>query len=296
MRSRKKGKALFSSLTAMRSIGVVVGVVGIIALLSAVGCEIKLGPRPSALSFGQVEATGEAEATTVVQTIADAQCVNCHPQQPQTIAEKGAKHKTEVGCQDCHMEHPPLGASAVPACSMCHSDGAHYELENCGGCHTNTHAPLDIKLEGELTAPCLSCHAQQGQEVQDHPSAHTDLACNECHAEHRQIPVCMDCHEKHTGDMDFEACKSCHPVHMPLVIAYGPEIPSHYCGACHEDAMILLQANTTKHHDLACTACHPDKHTAIEQCTDCHGVPHPAGMLQKFPKCGDCHGTAHDLR
>ncbi|MBW1860718.1 MAG: hypothetical protein JRI70_11915 [Deltaproteobacteria bacterium] len=113
---------------------------------------------------------------------------------------------------------------------------------------------------------------------------------------HRVIPVCMDCHEKHAADMDFEACKSCHPVHMPLVIAYASETPSHYCGACHEDAMTLLQANTTKHHDLACTTCHPDKHKAIEQCTDCHGVPHPARMIQKFPKCGDCHGIAHDLR
>lgn len=274
----------------MRSMGVVFGLVGIIALICAVGCEQRAGVRPSEPSPGQ------AEVVQAVGPITDAQCVNCHPQQPKTIEEKGAKHKTEVGCQDCHVEHPPLGASAVPQCSMCHSDEAHYELENCGGCHSDTHAPLDIKLEGELVAPCLSCHAQQGQEVKDHPSAHTDLPCNECHTAHRLIPVCMDCHEKHTADMDFEACKSCHPVHMPLVVGYAPETPSHYCGACHEEAISLLQANTTKHHDLACTTCHPAEHKAIEQCTDCHGVPHPARMIQKFPKCGDCHGIAHDLR
>lgn len=291
MRSKREG-ALLSSLTAMKSIGIVVSVVGVIALVCVFGCEQRTGVRPSSSPPAQTK-TKAAEAP---RPIANAQCVNCHSQQPQTIAEKGAKHQTEVGCQDCHVEHPPAGANAVPECSMCHSDSPHYELENCGGCHTDTHAPLDIALEGELTAPCLSCHAQQGQEVQDHPSAHTDLPCNECHTAHRLIPVCMDCHEKHTADMDFEACKSCHPVHMPLVIAYAPDTPSHYCGACHEDAMTLLQANTTKHHDVACTTCHPDKHTAIEQCTDCHGVPHPARMIQKFPKCGDCHGIAHDLK
>ena len=295
MRS-KKGNALLSGLTAMKSIGIVVSVVGIIALVCVFGCEQRTGVKPSSSSSAQAKSTSGPKASGAPQPISDAQCGNCHPQQPKTIAEKGSKHRTEVGCQDCHVEHPPAGTDAIPECSMCHSDAPHYELENCGGCHTDAHAPLDITLEGELTAPCLSCHAQQGQEVKDHPSAHTELPCNECHTKHGYVPVCMDCHEKHTTDMDFEACKACHPAHMPLVIAYSPDTPSHYCGACHEDALALLQANKTKHHDLACTTCHPDKHKAIEHCRDCHGVPHPERMIQKFPKCGDCHGIAHDLK
>ncbi|HWI39949.1 MAG TPA: cytochrome C, partial [Verrucomicrobiae bacterium] len=27
----------------------------------------------------------------------------------------------------------------------------------------------------------------------------------------------------------------------------------------------------------------------------CHGTPHPAALMAKFPKCGDCHSIAHDL-
>ena len=261
-----------------------------IALGFSSGCEQRAGIRPS------VEAPEKVEATGAPPPLSDAQCVHCHPQQPQTIDAQGAKHKTEVGCQDCHVEHPPEGTAAVPQCSMCHSDAAHYELESCSGCHSDTHAPLAIKLEGDISGPCLSCHAQQGEEVKAQPSAHTDLACNECHTMHRQIPNCMECHEKHTADMDFEACKTCHPVHMPLVVTYPDDIPSHYCGGCHGEAVALLQANTTKHHDLACAYCHKQKHKSIPPCQACHGEPHPPKMLEKFPKCGDCHDTAHDLK
>ena len=289
-RSTKRGFELFTSLSAMRSIGVIVGLFGIVALVCAIGCEQRAGVRPS------TAAPKQAEAPQAPPAISDAQCVHCHPQQPETIAAQGGKHKTEVGCQDCHTEHPPQGTGAIPQCSMCHSGEPHYELENCASCHTDTHAPLAIKLAGDISGPCLSCHPQQGEEVQAHPSAHTDLACNECHTVHRQIPVCMECHEKHTGDMDFEACKTCHPVHKPLLVTYPDDVPSHYCGACHGEALSQLQANKTKHHDLACAYCHKEKHKNVPPCQLCHGEPHPSAMLQKFPKCGDCHGTAHDLK
>ena len=119
MRSTKRGIALFSGLAQMKSVGFVVAAFGIIVFAFAFGCEQKAGIRPSAKAPGQVEAQGPAPAIT------DAQCVNCHSQQPETIGAQGAKHRTEVGCQDCHVEHPPEGANAVPECSMCHSDGAH---------------------------------------------------------------------------------------------------------------------------------------------------------------------------
>ena len=266
MLSRKTGIVLFTTLSVT------------IMVLVVFGTHVKVG--------------NSAE----VPPLSNSQCVLCHPQEPATIDAQGGKHKTEVGCQDCHLEHPPLGTDAIPECSLCHSDKAHYELEKCSSCHSNTHAPLDLKLEGEITSPCLTCHEQQGKEVKDHPSAHTDVACNECHKVHRKIPDCMECHEKHTEDMDFEACKACHPVHRPLQVTYVRETPSHYCGACHEEAASLLQQNTTKHHDLACAYCHRDKHKTIPPCTACHGQPHPYRMLQKFPECGNCHSTAHDLR
>jgi hypothetical protein len=151
-------------------------------------------------------------------------------------------------------------------------------------------------MEGDITDPCLTCHPQQGNELKKYPSAHTNLACSECHKTHRAIPECMECHEKHIEDMDFEACKSCHPVHMPLEVTYICETPSSYCGSCHKKAEDLLQKNTTKHHDLACVYCHRDKHKTIPPCLACHGHPHPYNILKYYPECADCHKTAHDLR
>lgn len=226
----------------------------------------------------------------------NAQCILCHPQQPETIEARGGKHKTEVGCLDCHEEHPPLGTQAIPECSNCHSGESHYELKHCSSCHSDTHAPLDLKFKGDITGHCLTCHQQQGREVKKHRSAHTDLACSECHAAHRQIPECMECHEKHTPDMDFEACLSCHPVHKPLEITYAEDIPSGYCGGCHEEALYLLDNNTSKHHEFGCGYCHRDKHKVIPPCYACHGTPHPKTMLDKFPECGRCYGISHDLR
>jgi len=236
------------------------------------------------------------EASAKKPSLSNSQCVVCHPDEPATIKAHGGKHKTKVGCQDCHVEHPPAGTNAIPACSMCHSDKVHYDLKNCSACHSNTHAPVDLKLEGEITGPCLTCHQQQGDEVKNYPSAHTDLACSECHTTHRQIPDCMECHEKHTEDMELKTCLTCHPVHMPLQVTYTNKTPSRYCGSCHKKAAGLLQANTSKHHDLACAYCHRSKHKVIPPCTACHGQPHPYSMLQKFPECGNCHSSAHDLR
>jgi len=194
-------------------------------------------------------------------SLSNEHCVFCHKKQPATIDAKGGKHKTEVGCLDCHIEHPPEGQNAVPECSMCHSGKPHYDLENCGSCHSDTHAPLDLTIEGEVSEPCLSCHEQQGIEVRDYPSAHTDVACNECHIKHKYIPQCTECHEKHSVDMDQAACLSCHPVHKPLEITYDMEMPSRYCTSCHGEAGSLLAANTTKHHELSCVFCHRDRHT-----------------------------------
>ncbi|MBU4127414.1 MAG: cytochrome C, partial [Proteobacteria bacterium] len=104
-----------------------------------------------------IYSTGALASNQESLSLSDADCIKCHDKQPATIAASGNKHKTEVGCLDCHTEHPPEGKSAIPNCSVCHSDSPHYKLENCGSCHSDTHAPLDLNIEGEVSAPCLTC-------------------------------------------------------------------------------------------------------------------------------------------
>jgi len=239
-----------------------------------------------------------AETTTEPSAeLTDQDCIKCHPQIVKQVDENGAKHKTEIGCLDCHEGHPPMVAKEeiIPACDMCHSGEPHFELENCASCHTNPHQPLNIKFEGKIVEACLTCHAAQGKELKEHPSSHTDLGCNECHTRHREIPPCLRCHSPHTAEMKNEDCLTCHPPHKPLVIGYGPDIPNNYCAACHDDVADMLDKNKTKHHDLTCVYCHRAKHAVIPACETCHGTPHPQTMLANFPECNMCHKGAHDL-
>jgi hypothetical protein len=222
-------------------------------------------------------------------------CVKCHDQEPADIAALGAKHKTAVTCQDCHIGHPPKVENNIPECSMCHSGSVHYELADCIGCH-NPHKPLEIALTGELTAPCLTCHDSQKAQLDAEPSKHTALACNFCHADrHGVIPPCVKCHEPHSAQMTQADCGTCHKAHKPATVTYAADTPNIQCAACHETAYQLLVASPYKHKDVACVSCHADKHKTVPLCSDCHGLPHAEGIHAKFPKCGDCHNIGHDL-
>ncbi len=236
-----------------------------------------------------------AEETVAKPVLAVSDCGKCHELQPLEIAAKGAAHKTQINCLDCHQGHRPAVANNIPKCGMCHSGEEHFQLEGCTTCH-NPHQPLDVVLKGNLKAPCLTCHAGVGEELSTHPSKHNDLACNFCHAEkHGAIPACSQCHEPHSTQMTQADCRSCHQPHQPLTLEYGPQTASVLCASCHADVSTTLAASKAKHRDVACVTCHQSKHKTIPQCADCHGMPHPETMHQMFPKCASCHHTAHDL-
>lgn len=222
-------------------------------------------------------------------------CGKCHDNAPRDIADRGGKHKTAVGCMDCHQGHPPQVQDIIPECNMCHTGNKHFELDDCLRCHSNPHAPLDLQLAGGMTDPCLTCHTSQRNQLEEHESLHTQLDCTACHSEHGLIPDCIQCHQPHSDEMGQEDCSRCHQAHKPLVVAYEESTPSIHCAACHNQAYDLLQASSTKHHDLNCAACHQARHKMIPECQDCHGEPHPAGILSRFESCGACHGIAHDL-
>jgi predicted CXXCH cytochrome family protein len=235
----------------------------------------------------------QVEPVAPVLDIAD--CAKCHELQPMEIAANGGAHKTQINCRDCHAGHRPAVANNIPQCGMCHSGGKHYELEGCVTCH-NPHQPMQVTLKGELTTPCLTCHAEVGEELIAHASKHTELACSTCHAErHGNIPSCGACHEPHSAQMTQNDCGVCHLPHQPLTLKYGPQTASVFCASCHDQAFNLLAASKAKHHDIACVTCHQSQHKTIPRCNDCHGLPHPEAMHQMFPNCATCHNIAHDL-
>lgn len=237
-----------------------------------------------------------ASAQAQSAALQNSDCIKCHQEVPQQIEAKGAKHKTAVGCLDCHLGHPPMMTDIIPACSMCHTGAPHYELPKCAQCHSNTHTPLELTLTGELKNECLTCHMPIGEQLAAHPSAHKEVSCNFCHADtHGAIPDCVQCHGPHSQQMTQKDCAGCHQAHKPLLVTYTDKMPSIHCAACHDTAYKQLQASPTRHQDLSCVACHQDQHKMVPLCSDCHGVPHAPGIHTRFPNCGDCHNIAHDL-
>lgn len=222
-------------------------------------------------------------------------CSKCHEAQPREIETAGAGHESQINCLDCHAGHRPMSANNIPACSQCHEGTEHYSLDNCMSCH-NPHQPLNVVLEGELKAECLTCHTEQNAQLVTNPSMHSEVSCNFCHADkHGAIPACTECHEPHSAKMVQTDCAVCHAAHQPTVLEYPDSTPNLLCAACHDTAYAQLLATSTKHKAVGCVECHANKHKTVPQCSDCHGTPHAAGIHAKFPECGSCHNTAHDL-
>lgn len=246
---------------------------------------------------GMALAATPAAAASPVQTakLLNDDCIKCHSKAPTDIAAAGTKHKTEIGCQDCHNGHPPTTRKIIPLCSQCHEGKPHYKLAACNSCHINPHTPLNIKFGRTVTDPCLTCHSPQIIKLRENKSKHTALFCSTCHDTHGKIPDCTQCHKAHSTEQTNADCKKCHQAHMPKNVVYNEKTPSKDCAACHREAYALLTASVFKHKDLSCVACHQAKHKMVPQCESCHGTPHPAQMLAKFPKCGYCHSIAHDL-
>jgi len=221
------------------------------------------------------------------------ECVQCHAGRVSDIATAGGKHRS-VPCVGCHVGHPPDVKKPIAQCSKCHfkTRKAHFELTGCLNCHTNPHTPMRISFKGKDA--CLNCHAIQVDQLRNNRSKHSLVDCSECHDVHRKVPECTKCHVPHAGKITG-GCKQCHKAHMPKLVTYSADIPSKDCGACHKKVADLFVTNTSKHKPLECAFCHKEKHRMVPACQDCHGSPHPAGIMAKFQKCGRCHNIAHDL-
>ncbi len=236
---------------------------------------------------------GTAHAQTK-PALTNEDCSKCHEVPPADIATAGGKHK-DVGCTGCHVGHPPTVKKPIPQCSDCHMGKAHFELKGCLSCHKNPHTPLNISFSGKVTDACATCHTRQIAQLKDNKSKHSAFDCSFCHSVHRKVPQCTQCHKPHSAEMVVADCKKCHKAHMPKQVTYAADTPSKDCGTCHKKAFDLLGASQAKHKALTCAFCHQEKHKTVPHCQDCHGTPHPAGIMKKFPKCGECHNIAHDL-
>jgi len=280
---------------------------------SLFGC-VQKQPSPPAVTPEQTSKTTPAAAKktaspeekvlldTQAQTeLQNTDCIKCHDSQPADIKSNGGKHKTEVACRDCHLEHLPLGTKTIPQCSMCHTPSSqeHFKVPNCLGCHRNPHTPLNITVDDvpPVSLVCKTCHPEKGEEFKSFPSKHAAKNCTFCHpTKHKQIKRCLECHTPHADFLTYDDCLSCHKPHSPLNIKYADDIKPKYCGACHTEIFEMLSKSKAKHGTFTCAFCHKSKHPTVPKCSDCHKQPHDNNMLNPFNSdCLKCHKNPHDL-
>lgn len=224
-------------------------------------------------------------------------CRKCHRVQLQMLAEGGGQHGTEIGCIDCHQQHPPLGTAVKVDCYQCHAGELHFEIGDCLHCHTNPHKPLESLRDPLKPArkECLSCHAEVGERMAAAPSRHARLFCNRCHSHHKDIPTCLECHAPHQHNQRAVDCLTCHSAHQPLQIVPSGYVPAKFCRPCHISQTLDLAASKSLHGSISCGYCHKGSHPSVPKCQDCHGLPHSRVIHSQHRECLECHGDAHRL-
>ena len=239
-------------------------------------------------------AFGAGAAYSIMPPLSNRDCVKCHPAEADEIDARGAAHKTEVGCLECHPQHLPVGQKTVLACADCHApkESAHYAVNKCRDCHA-PHAPAEIDLSkiDSVKSICVSCHAEPQEEMQAYPTAHADMDCKECHAQHPQSASCVECHDPHREDMVAAECQLCHKPHKPKPMFYDAAVPSRLCSPCHEDTVKIVDEKGAAHKEVGCVDCHqkhpPETDGVIPNCDQCHlpeDSPHYA-----VEQCAGCH-------
>jgi hypothetical protein len=255
-------------------------------------------------SVAQAKSSDKEEKSPYAQDVkplSTLDCARCHYSVFEIIRDKGGKH--QLDCQFCHETfhtyRPDKNwADVVPQCTTCHGEIHGAAFLDCLSCHGNAHMPIaGLSNMATLEKDCANCHTAQAAEVTQYPSAHSKVACSDCHhTQHGYKPACVECHEQpHADYADNNSCMGCHPVHKPLEIHYSEETPNTACATCHEDINSRLISTHKKHASLQCAYCHKETHGNIPQCQDCHGLPHSKGMLDKFNGCTDCHFDPHAL-
>ena len=226
--------------------------------------------------------------------LAEEDCIKCHPGIIQEINERGASHKTEVSCTDCHEEHPPQGKNIIPTCGACHSPDTnpHFAISDCKKCH-NPHYPkeMDISKIDNVKPACVSCHPAEGQENHAYPSAHSELDCKKCHLKHTESTGCLECHDSHSPEMKYKDCFLCHKPHRPSAIKYDGTVLSSLCAGCHNETVEIVDKRGGQHKPVACIECHlehpPAENNVIPECSMCHT---PSDKLHyKVENCVSCH-------
>jgi hypothetical protein len=284
----------------MKSSGLITGKRILAGLVLTMALAVFSHAAPQAKSIATVTIPPAPEQyASEPQPLTATQCGQCHTGPYRNLKDDGGRHR--FACQNCHnvfhAYNPRKGNwdAIMPKCASCHAAPHGAKITDCAACHANPHAPKKIAATAQLANACFDCHGSVREQLVQKPSKHTKVACMTCHTSHGFKPSCFTCHKPHTEGQALSTCIPCHPVHQPLQIKFGKDVPSKTCAGCHAKIFNTLSKNTSKHRTVACVTCHKDRHRYIPQCSDCHGKPHKQVIHDKFPRCLTCHIDVHDL-
>jgi hypothetical protein len=231
-------------------------------------------------------------------------CVQCHV----NARSFGDFRATSQDCYSCHRRDDPHQGRFGLDCSQCHTpngwtpakfdhnlaafklEGSHAEVP-CESCHVNQifkgtptdcyscHKQVDAH-NGQFGKDCSACHDPSGWDHVnfDHnrsrfplTGAHTDLACEKCHASGQFVGLSTECSSCH-NDPGFHAgmfglnCASCHTTSNWFAAYTGPH-----------PAIADEGGRGVNHGGATCRDCHTQTLRAAT-CTKCHsGNPGSGG-------------------
>jgi len=144
----------------------------------------------------------------------DQNCTGCHAEPAKNMSSRGGKHNT-MGCEDCHVGHPPEVKRPVLECTQCHEPHSPKMAEAvCSQCH-KAHTASVITYAYNLPPQyCAVCHEKAANTLAASKNKHTGLGCALCHPDtHKATVKCGYCHgAPHPAQVmkDIGSCGKCH--------------------------------------------------------------------------------------
>jgi len=161
-----------------------------------------------------------------------------------------ATFTSEDGAAPGGFTHPDAPGTGL--CEVCHRKTDVYRLNGSGAPHFTDSCTLCHEHDAHFApvanaSNCAVCHGDEATRLA-HPSLHTAITCDTCHAEvsptpgpgHRAKPACPDCHDQATHAPPEHGpipCVQCHDAHGSqntqlvrdvVTTTRGPDVPIHF--------------------------------------------------------------------
>lgn len=226
-------------------------------------------------------------------------CTQCHKIDSTLLAPHSGYDIATADCLECHNPH----LSTVPKLVRTNSHPPFAE-KSCDDCHEKGEEGT-VKLSGEITAVCSSCHDDITSEMKL-PTLHAPFAGGEC----------VSCHRVHAADqpklLKSEASALCFGCHEDLrkidtlAVVHRP-FGEKKCLDCHKPHGSNYPGLLTRPKESFCFECHKDLkdqmdkgmvHSPVKSgdCNSCH-QPHAGSVkallvTDKRELCGKCHNLS----